>query len=57
MECGRNSAGRVLASQAKCRGFEPLRPLHLESPFICGLIIYKDIFFLSYILSDFLFSY
>ena len=25
--CGRNSVGRVLASQAGCRGFESLRPL------------------------------
>ena len=25
--CGRNSVGRVSASQAGCRGFEPRRPL------------------------------
>ncbi len=25
--CGRNSVGRVIAFQAICRGFEPLRPL------------------------------
>jgi hypothetical protein len=29
---GRSSAGRALASQAKCRGFKSLRPLHLS----CG---------------------
>lgn len=28
--CGRNSVGRVLASQANCRGFKSLRPLQLS---------------------------
>ena len=28
---GRNSAGRVSASQAECRGFDPRRPLHFIS--------------------------
>lgn len=32
LDCGgRNSVGRVSASQAECRGFEPLRPLQYNS--------------------------
>ena len=37
--CGRNSVGRVSASQAECRGFESLRPLWSECLRVLALTI------------------
>lgn len=41
---GRNSVGRVLALQARCRGFEPRRLHHIKYPFssIGELLFYKQ---------------
>lgn len=37
--CGRNSVGRVSASQAECRGFEPRRPLHLTRASVATYVV------------------